>query len=99
MNYLINVTGIRTAEVTDLTTNRVYNVKVEPYHRIDKKTGNSFVCRQVRLDNVLGATAKSKVIQVPRILDPITNKLKLLVKFESDLTGKASTSSFAEEFN
>lgn len=96
--FLIEVTGIRTSKVTDTKSGKIYTCKVEPYHRTDKE-GTRFVCRQVKVLGIPNISTKSGVVQVPRIIDEVTKKLKLLVTFTSNLDGKVSTSNFNDEFS
>lgn len=93
--FEIKVTALREAIVTDMNSNKEYKVKVEPYHRVDK-TGNRIVCRQVRVDGIPGATTRSGVVQIPRQVDKESGKLLLKVTFQSDLSGKKTSST---EFN
>lgn len=95
--FTIMITSARTATVTDNATKKTYNCKVEPYHR--DKNGKPELKFQVRVDKVPGNLQSSGVIQVP-----MNKQGKFMKTFETDLSGKKSTSidselNFGEMFN
>lgn len=81
--FKIEVTGIRTAKVTNLQTKTVVDCKVEPYHR--EINGKREIRFQVRVDNVVGSEMSSGVIQVPQ------KNGKFQKVFESNLNGRKSS--------
>lgn len=86
--YTITLTSARTAQVTH-PNGKVYDVKVEPYHREVK--GNRELKFQVRVDSVPGSNMSSGVIQVPK-----GKNGKFKKSFTSKLDGRKATAITAD---